>query len=80
MCLLWRRRQHRLRIDDFGNPIDGLPAEGEEEWLKFDDDKVSVVKRDKILALEGGGEDSVAYVLLYRCACYFLAFFEGMGC
>lgn len=30
------------------------------------DDKVSVVGRDKILALEGGGEDSVAYILLYR--------------
>ncbi len=30
------------------------------------DDKVSVVSREKILALEGGGEDSVAYILLYR--------------
>jgi len=39
---------------------------GEEEWFKFDDDKVSVVTADKILNMDGGGEDSVAYILLYR--------------
>lgn len=38
----------------------------EEEWYKFDDEKVSVVPRNKILSLDGGGEDSVAYLLLYR--------------
>ncbi|GAA5863401.1 hypothetical protein JCM8547_006970 [Rhodosporidiobolus lusitaniae] len=37
-----------------------------EEWYKFDDDKVSTVSRDKILALEGGGEDHSAYILLYK--------------
>ncbi|GAA5962266.1 hypothetical protein JCM8115_004272 [Rhodotorula mucilaginosa] len=36
------------------------------EWYKFDDDKVSLVSRDKILALEGGGEDHCAYILLYK--------------
>ncbi|WWC67636.1 uncharacterized protein I206_101546 [Kwoniella pini CBS 10737] len=41
-------------------------ASGEEEWFKFDDDKVSVVTADKILNMDGGGEDSVAYILLYR--------------
>ncbi|WRT65064.1 uncharacterized protein IL334_002006 [Kwoniella shivajii] len=41
-------------------------ASGEEEWFKFDDDKVSVVTADKILSMDGGGEDSVAYILLYR--------------
>ncbi|GAC98710.1 ubiquitin C-terminal hydrolase [Pseudozyma hubeiensis SY62] len=41
-------------------------TEADEEWYKFDDDKVSVVGRDKIQALDGGGEDSVAYILLYR--------------
>jgi len=30
------------------------------------DDKVSVVTADKIQAMDGGGEDSVAYILLYR--------------
>ncbi|KAF8335818.1 uncharacterized protein EI90DRAFT_2969410 [Cantharellus anzutake] len=37
-----------------------------DEWYKFDDDKVSVVKQDKITTLDGGGEDSTAYILLYR--------------
>ncbi|MBW0471402.1 hypothetical protein O181_011117 [Austropuccinia psidii MF-1] len=38
----------------------------EQEWYKFDDEKVSIVKREKILTLDGGGEDSIAYLLLYR--------------
>lgn len=37
-----------------------------DEWYKFDDDRVSVVKQDKIQGLDGGGEDSTAYILLYR--------------
>jgi ubiquitin carboxyl-terminal hydrolase 14 len=37
-----------------------------EEWYKFDDEKVSVVPKEKIMTLDGGGEDSVAYILLYR--------------
>lgn len=59
-----------------GQTKDGKQAQGEcekldkteadEEWYKFNDDKVSVVGRDKIQALDGGGEDSVAYILLYR--------------
>jgi ubiquitin carboxyl-terminal hydrolase 14 len=36
------------------------------EWYKFDDDKVSIVDGEKILTLDGGGEDSTAYILLYR--------------
>ncbi|KAA1104684.1 deubiquitinating enzyme [Puccinia graminis f. sp. tritici] len=38
----------------------------DQEWYKFDDEKVSVVHKDKILGLDGGGEDSIAYILLYR--------------
>lgn len=38
----------------------------QQEWYKFDDEKVSVVPREKIMTLDGGGEDSVAYILLYR--------------
>lgn len=30
------------------------------------DDKVSTVTADKITSMDGGGEDSVAYILLYR--------------
>ncbi|GAA5878193.1 hypothetical protein JCM16303_002879 [Sporobolomyces ruberrimus] len=37
-----------------------------QEWFKFDDEKVSIVAREKILGLEGGGEDHCAYILLYK--------------
>ncbi|KXN85247.1 Ubiquitin carboxyl-terminal hydrolase 6 [Leucoagaricus sp. SymC.cos] len=40
--------------------------EDDEDWYKFDDDKVSVFPKDKLATLDGGGEDSSAYVLLYR--------------
>lgn len=37
-------------------------------YLSPSDEKVSMVGKDKIQALAGGGEDSVAYMLLYRAA------------
>ncbi|KAI7810270.1 ubiquitin carboxyl-terminal hydrolase 14, partial [Triplophysa rosa] len=37
----------------------------EDEWVKFDDDKVSVVSPEDILKLSGGGDWHIAYVLLY---------------
>lgn len=37
----------------------------EDEWVKFDDDKVSVVAPEDILKLSGGGDWHIAYVLLY---------------
>ena len=46
--------------DDYDSPKD--------EWYKFDDDRVSTVKQEKITTLHGGGEDSTAYILLYRFA------------
>ncbi|KDQ16979.1 hypothetical protein BOTBODRAFT_106145 [Botryobasidium botryosum FD-172 SS1] len=45
-----------------------------EEWYKFDDDRVSVVDREKIASLDGGGEDSTAYILLYRCVFAYILF------
>lgn len=35
------------------------------EWLKFDDNEVSVVVEDEVLKLSGGGDWHTAYVLLY---------------
>ena len=46
-----------------GDEFDTLPSN---EWYHFNDDKVAVVNSDKIQTLYGGGEDSVAYILLYR--------------
>ncbi|XP_073535235.1 ubiquitin carboxyl-terminal hydrolase 14 [Phyllobates terribilis] len=36
-----------------------------DEWIKFDDDKVSIVSPEDILRLSGGGDWHIAYVLLY---------------
>jgi ubiquitin carboxyl-terminal hydrolase 14 len=41
-------------------------SEDDEDWYKFDDDKVSDFPKEKLATLEGGGEDSSAYVLVYR--------------
>jgi ubiquitin carboxyl-terminal hydrolase 14 len=41
-------------------------SEDNEDWYKFDDDKVSVFPKEKLGTIDGGGEDSSAYVLLYR--------------
>ncbi|KZP33186.1 cysteine proteinase [Athelia psychrophila] len=38
----------------------------DEDWYKFDDDKVSIFPKEKLTTLDGGGEDSSAYVLLYK--------------
>jgi len=40
--------------------------EEDQDWIKFDDDKVSVFPVEKLATLDGGGEDSAAYVLLYK--------------
>ncbi|CAE7143757.1 unnamed protein product [Rhizoctonia solani] len=56
----WVRKSALETLDD------SAPEGDKEEWYKFDDDKVSVVTREKISTLDGGGEDSTAYLLLYR--------------
>ncbi|EIW76622.1 cysteine proteinase [Coniophora puteana RWD-64-598 SS2] len=38
----------------------------DEDWYKFDDEKVSVFPKEKLGTIDGGGEDSSAYVLLYK--------------
>ena len=35
-------------------------------WLKFDDEIVSTVKTQDMLALRGGGDWHMAYICLYR--------------
>lgn len=40
--------------------------EDDEDWYKFDDDKVSIFPKEKLTTIDGGGEDSSAYVLLYK--------------
>ncbi len=47
------------------NALDAI--EGDEDWYKFDDDKVSVFPRDKLGTPDGSsGENSSAYVSVYQ--------------
>lgn len=39
----------------FHPPKLGEETEADEDWYKFDDDKVSVFPKDKIATLDGGG-------------------------
>ncbi|KAJ6493932.1 hypothetical protein C8R47DRAFT_1318835 [Mycena vitilis] len=50
----------------FHPPKLGEEQESDEDWYKFDDDKVSIFPKDRLNTLDGGGEDSSAYVLLYK--------------
>lgn len=52
--------------DSQGSSLKLQIDEDDDDWYKFDDDKVSVFPREKLSTLDGGGEDSSAYVLLYR--------------
>jgi len=49
-----------------GKATDPYAYEDDEDWYKFDDDKVSEFPKEKLMTLDGGGEDSSAYVLLYK--------------
>lgn len=56
----------------FHKPGDGLD-EDDEDWYKFDDDKVSVFPKEKLSTLDGGGTCMSNYlemrtdgILLYR--------------
>ncbi len=44
----------------------GSLEDDDDDWYKFDDNKVSVFPKEKLATLDGGGEDSSAYVLLYK--------------
>ena len=39
-----------------------------EEWFKFDDEKVSIVKEEEIMKLGGGGDRPTAYMIFYTPA------------
>uniref|UniRef100_H2UAX6 Ubiquitin carboxyl-terminal hydrolase n=1 Tax=Takifugu rubripes TaxID=31033 RepID=H2UAX6_TAKRU len=55
---------HQGRSSSSGHYV-GWVKRKEDEWFKFDDDKVSVVTAEDILRLSGGGDWHIAYVLLY---------------
>uniref|UniRef100_A0A4W6C7Z9 Ubiquitin carboxyl-terminal hydrolase n=1 Tax=Lates calcarifer TaxID=8187 RepID=A0A4W6C7Z9_LATCA len=55
---------HQGRSSSSGHYV-GWVKRKEDEWVKFDDDKVSLVSPEDILRLSGGGDWHIAYVLLY---------------
>ena len=62
MAFVKKSALHSVSHSESSNSVD----ENDEDWYKFDDNKVSVFPKEKIPTLEGGGEDSSAYVLLYK--------------
>lgn len=46
--------------------VPGKAAGEAGEWYRFNDEKVSIVDKDKIGTLAGGGESDGAYILLYQ--------------
>ncbi|KAI9292545.1 cysteine proteinase [Neoconidiobolus thromboides FSU 785] len=55
---------HTGRSADSGHYIAWV-RQNKKEWIKFDDDKVTIVDEQAILKLDGGGDWHMAYILLY---------------
>ena len=55
---------HQGRSSSSGHYVGWVRHKGD-QWVKFDDDVVTMVTSDEILRLSGGGDWHVAYVLLY---------------
>jgi ubiquitin carboxyl-terminal hydrolase 14 len=58
---------HRGRMADSGHYVSWV-KQGSDEWLKFDDDKLSIVNDEEIKKLSGkGGADwHIAYLCIYQ--------------
>ncbi|RUS30152.1 hypothetical protein BC938DRAFT_479786 [Jimgerdemannia flammicorona] len=44
----------------------GWAKRADNEWIKYDDDKVSIVREEDVQKLDGGGDWHMAYICLYR--------------
>ena len=56
---------HKGRSAEGGHYIGWVHKSGD-DWLEYDDDIVTSVKTDEILALRGGGDWHTAYMCIYR--------------
>ena len=56
---------HKGRSADGGHYVGWVHKSGD-EWYQYDDDIVSSVSTDDILALRGGGDWHTAYLCIYR--------------
>lgn len=56
---------HQGRSADSGHYVGWVHKSGD-NWLQYDDDIVTTVKTDEIMALRGGGDWHMSYILIYR--------------
>lgn len=56
---------HKGRTSDSGHYVAWVHRRGD-EWLKYDDDVVTVVSTEEIMNLRGGGDWHMAYYCIYR--------------
>ncbi|KAJ1975551.1 deubiquitinating enzyme [Dimargaris cristalligena] len=57
---------HIGRSSDEGHYVAWIRKDNSDEWYKYDDDRVSIVKEAEIMRLSGGGDWHTAYICLYR--------------
>lgn len=56
---------HKGRVADAGHYVGWVRVGNTDDWIKFDDDKVSKVTSDEALALAGGGTVTAAHVAAF---------------
>ena len=59
---------HKGRSADSGHYV-GWTRQEDGQWVQFDDEDMIPRKQDEVLALSGGGDWHMAYLLLYRALC-----------
>ncbi len=57
---------HKGRTADSGHYVAWVKQPSDGTWVCFDDEKLTVRTEDEVLALSGGGDWHMAYLLLYR--------------
>lgn len=53
----------KRRAINFGTEVDSQVPDDDEEWYKFDDDKVTLFPKDKLNTLDGGGKPEGVIIL-----------------
>jgi len=56
---------HKGRSSNSGHYI-GYAKTGQGKWMKFDDDLVTEIKKEEIMALYGGGDFQMGYIVFYK--------------
>ena len=57
---------HKGRSADSGHYVSWTKSSADGQWVQFDDDEMILRKEEEVLALSGGGDWHMAYLLLYK--------------